>query len=390
MSKISNKIDFEIDSVEIEKRKNRIRNTWEYKRVDHIPIGIYVVNNKEGFSRQEIEKDKAKNLKFDLNNIKKSLQLLEDDYIPFIKPEVGCCTIPSILGCEVDYTKNFSNYSTVKEPVVFKMEDLDSLYIPVSAEEISARGLMPLNLEKIHYYQEITNGTIDFTGFDIGGVMCGSVDIMDTNLFYISLISEQERMLVYLEKLSDLYVSVQDILTGEIGNINRMMNIDWDVSWYPEGHKGYVSDDPCANFGPDTFEIFSKPFNSKIYDIYGYGGFHNCGPHPCASSYLDYNGSFLKAINCSLQYTYKQIDDFMDTFRGREVILYFLFEEEFYNAEKAIGFYRELVEKGTARNLVCIPCYPVDASIYSDSQIKDIFDEFLKISRTYADSLDLK
>jgi len=387
---LENKIDFEINNIEIEKRKDRIRDIWEYKKVDHIPLGIYLIDNKEGFSRQEIEKEKEKNLRFDLNSIKKSLELLKDDYIPFIKPEVGCATIPTILGCEIEYTELAENYSTVKAPIVLKIEDLERLHIPISKKEISTRGLMPLNLEKIHYYLQVTGRSIDITGIDIGGVLCGSVDIMDTNLFYISLIAEKERMLKYLEKLSDLYISVQSILIGEVGDINKMTGIDWDVSWYPEGRKGYVSDDPCANFGPETFEVFSKPFNKKMYDMYGYGGFHNCGPHPSASCYLDYTNNSVKAINCSLQFTYKQLDNYMDTFKGREIILYFLFEEEFYDAKKAIRLYQELAQKGAERNLVCIPSYPIDASSYSDSEIEDIFDEFSEISKSYADSLKLK
>ena len=57
---MENKIDFEINYKEIEKRKNRIRGIWEYKKVDHIPLGIYIIDNKEEFSRQEIEKEKEK------------------------------------------------------------------------------------------------------------------------------------------------------------------------------------------------------------------------------------------------------------------------------------------------------------------------------------------
>ncbi len=218
----------------------------------------------------------------------------------------------------------------------------------------------------------------------------GSVDIMDSNLFYVSLLSEKEKMLSFLERLSSLYISVQDILTKKIGDIDRMMNIDWDMSWYPEGHKGYVSDDPCANFGPEIFNVFSKPFNERMYDRFGYGGFHNCGPHPCASSYVDYDKDKIKAINCSLQYTHKDLENFMKVFKGREVILYFLFEEEFYNSKRALELYKELAEKGSSLNLVCIPSYPIDSSIYSDSEIEDIYREFLKVSIDYKNSLKLR
>lgn len=387
---LNNKIDFEINPSVINLRKERIRKIWQYYSVDHIPLGIYVADNKEKFSRKEIETEKEKNLRFDLNSIKKSMQLLSDDYIPFVKPEVGCTTIPTILGSEVYFPEKFDNYSTVKEPIINSIGDLEKLDFPNTKEDIKKRGLMPLNLDKINYYKAVTGGAIDMTGFDIGGVMCGSVDIMDSNLFYISLISEKEKMLKYLDRLSSLYIDIQDILTGEIGDINKMMNIDWDISWYPEGHKGYVSDDPCANFGPETFKIFSKPFNKRIYDRFGYGGFHNCGPHPCASNYIDYGNNKLKAINCSLQYTYNEIEYFMDSFKGREVILYFLFEEEFYDCKRALELYRELAEKGSMRNLVCIPSYSLDSSVYSDSEIRDIYSEFLKVSIDYKDSLKLK
>lgn len=394
MAEIKNRIDFEINNTEIEKRKERIRKIWRYEHVEHIPLGIYIVNNKEQFTRKEIETEKEKNLRLDLNSVKKSLEVLPDDYIPFLKPEVGCATIPTILGCEVSYTEQFDNFSTVKEPIVNKIEDLEKLEIPLSKNEIIKKGLMPLNLEKIHYYQDITKCSIDMTGFDIGGVMCSSVDIMDSNLFYISLITEKERMLNYLEKISDLYVKVQEILTDEIGDLNKMMNIDWDVSWYPEGHKGYVSDDPCANFGVEMFEKYSKPFNKKMYDRFGYGGFHNCGPHPCASAYCNYSEENavkkVKAVNCSLQFTYKKIDKFISVFSGSETILYFLFEEEFYDLKSAVRLYAELVEKCVKHNVVCIPYYAIDTALHSDDEINDIFNEFLNISKGYALSLKLK
>ena len=53
--RIENKIDFGIDISAIEKRKQRIRDIWQYKKVDHIPLELYVVDNREKFTRREIE-----------------------------------------------------------------------------------------------------------------------------------------------------------------------------------------------------------------------------------------------------------------------------------------------------------------------------------------------
>ncbi|MHB1276655.1 MAG: uroporphyrinogen decarboxylase/cobalamine-independent methonine synthase family protein [Candidatus Humimicrobiaceae bacterium] len=387
---IKNNIDFNIDINEIEKRKQRIRDIWQYKKVDHIPLGLYVVDNREKFTRKEIEQEKEKNLRFDLNNVKKSLTLLTDDYIPFVKPEVGCATIPSILGAKIYFTSAFDNFSTVKGPLIKDIDQLENLYIPEEDEEIKSRGLMPLNLEKIKYYREVVGDRINYTGFDIGGVLCGSIDIIDTSLFYMSLLTDKEKIIKFLDKLSNLYIRVQKILISKFGGLSNMMNIDWEPSWYPEGHKGYLSDDPCANLSIPLFEVFSKPYDKKIYDAFGYGGFHNCGPHPCAGAYIDYKKDKVKAINCSLKCTYNELDRFISVFKDTETVLYFLFEEEYYTAPKSIKLYEEIIKKGIDNNIACIPFYAIDNSIYSNDEIKDIFESFLKLSKKYAGHLKLK
>lgn len=387
---VENKFDFDIDFDVVERRKQRVRDIWQYKKVDHIPLGLYVVDNREKFTRKEIEQEKEKNLRFDLNNIKKSWMLLSDDYIPFVKPEVGCSTIPSILGAETYFTRTFDNFSTVKEPLVKNIEELEGLYIPEKEEEIKSRGLMPLNLEKIRYYREIVGDMINYAGFDIGGVLCGSVDIIDSSLFYMSLLTDKEKMLKFLDKLSNLYVKVQKILVNNFGGLDSMMNIDWEPSWYPEGHKGYLSDDPCANLSIPLFEAFSKPFNKKIYDTFGYGGFHNCGPHPCVDAYIDYGKDKVRAVNCSLKCTYNYLDRFVSAFKGTETVLYFLLEEEYYDAQKSIKLYGEIINKGIENNIACIPLYAIDNSIYSDEEITGIFYSFLKLGREYALNLKLK
>ena len=84
------------------------------------------------------------------------------------------------------------------------------------------------------------------------------------------------------------------------------------------------------------------------------------------------------------------MDKFISVFSGSETILYFLFEEEFYDSKKAIELYKELVDKGIKYNVICIPSYPLDASLHSDDDIRDIYKEFIKISKEYALSLKLR
>ena len=386
---IENKIDYNFDTNVIEKRKQSIRNVWQYKRVDHIPLAFYVIDNIEKFTRQEIEQEKDKNLRFDLNNLKKSLKLLSDDYIPFVKPEVGGVTIPTILGSEVIYTQVFSNFSTVKEPIVKNIEQLEGLYIPENDKEIRRRGIMPLNIEKIKYYRSIVKDNLNYGGFDIGNPICGSIDIMDSSLFYMSLLTNKDILLNFLDKLTKLYIRVQKILISEFGGLDNMMNIDWELSWYPEGRKGYLSDDPCSNLSIPLYDVFDKPFNKKIYDEFGYGCIHNCGPHPCAKVYINYGRDIVKAVSCSVRYTYNDLKKFISIFKNTETIIYFIFEEEHYNANMSIKLFKEIINQAVENNVICIPYYAIDNSIYSDNEIQDIYESFLKLCREYAASLKL-
>jgi hypothetical protein len=169
-----------------------------------------------------------------------------------------------------------------------------------------------------------------------------------------------------------------------------MTTVDFDWAWFPEGYKGYTSDDPCANFGADIFETFSKPFNKKIYDKFGYGGLHNCGPHPSIDAYIDYNGKKLKAINCAAKYTYGEIDKFFSALKGTETLIYFLYQEEFYNPREIIELHKNIVEKGIEYNLVCIASYYLSSDQYSDDEITDTFTQLIKINEEYADSMKLK
>jgi hypothetical protein len=57
-----------------------------------------------------------------------------------------------------------------------------------------------------------------------------------------------------------------------------------------------VPDDICAQFSPEFFNRFSKPFNNRIFARFGGGMLHNCGPNPCASEYLRHDPP-IKAVD---------------------------------------------------------------------------------------------
>ncbi|RKX99608.1 MAG: hypothetical protein DRP54_06965, partial [Spirochaetes bacterium] len=73
-----------IDKKEIERRKDLYRRSWNYRKVDHIPIGIWL----DDFSEYSL-KEQCENLdiQFTVNvkNISRCLKCIPDDYIPYAR-----------------------------------------------------------------------------------------------------------------------------------------------------------------------------------------------------------------------------------------------------------------------------------------------------------------
>ncbi len=215
---IFNTISFDINQAEFAKRKERITRIFDYLRVDHIPVGIFVWDNREDFSIKEMVLEKEKNLKFDLNCIKSSLEIFPDDYIPFLKPESGSTVLASILGSEIDFGSDPMDYPRVKEPLISTIDVIDTIKFPSSKKDIALKGLMPLNLEKIRYYREITKGIIDITGYDLGGALITAEELMDTQLFYMSLLSDEEKMLPFIGRIGDIHAASMEMVVKEAGS----------------------------------------------------------------------------------------------------------------------------------------------------------------------------
>ena len=91
---------------EIERRKERVRRVWNYKRVDHLPIMLQVRSNPWGYTTREHFLDGDKQFQLEFEQVKLSLAMVPDDYIPSMRPDVGCIVIESSLGAEVVFGDN--------------------------------------------------------------------------------------------------------------------------------------------------------------------------------------------------------------------------------------------------------------------------------------------
>jgi len=89
--KMMKEFHIQIDEEEVERRCQMIRNVWNYRRVEHIPIHMTVAVNPYGYTVQEHFLDGEKQLRLALANVKASWEAVPNgDYIPGMRPDIGC------------------------------------------------------------------------------------------------------------------------------------------------------------------------------------------------------------------------------------------------------------------------------------------------------------
>ncbi|GAI40074.1 unnamed protein product, partial [marine sediment metagenome] len=110
-------LDFDIPTEEIERRKQVIRDIWNYKldNIDHIPIQLIPIPNSKGYTLKERYTDKKKQLEVQVEKIKAGLQLIPDDYIPTLKPDLGYIVTQTVFGMKPTYTEDSNQPPYVKK-----------------------------------------------------------------------------------------------------------------------------------------------------------------------------------------------------------------------------------------------------------------------------------
>lgn len=385
---------FHVPLDEIEVRKQRIRNVWNYKKVDHIPVIISIYSNPWNYTIHEQYEDPQKQLAVALEGVKKSLQWVPDDYIPSIRPDVGCVVVSSTFGGELIYNKNMPNTTIGIKPIISNPEEIYKLKTPNPYKD----GLMPAALERMRYFAKHTQGKIYLSNVDMGGPLNAACDLIESTLFYKMMLKNPEPLKYLLNMLTDLFIYYDQLLIEAAGGLENMASIDWDNTWCPEGYKGYVSDDICANIDPKSFELFSKPYNNRIYERFGAGLLHNCGPHPCVYNYLDHKPP-IKGIQCHWDYSKKDLQKIADTLAGRGIAYIMIpcddkcWDQDFKPVTTTIDdimpIYEEIVNIFSPK-AIAIPEIRIDAARYDKEEIQNLYWKLRKISEKYTEEMEQK
>ena len=364
----------DINSREIERRKETVRRVWDYKRVDHIPIGVWIDDFSTYTLREQCENGELQ-YRVNVSAIERCLRFLPDDYIPFARIWPGYMTLGTMFGIPLHWSDDPNQAPGLADHPIHDISEVYTLLKP----DAKSAGLMPYNLEWLHFHAKHLPEAVSLTGIDLGGPMNTAKDLLDTNLLYTAFYDYPEQFHYLLDMVTDLQIECYHEVIKAVGGVDRLTCIDFDPLWAPEGRKGFVSDDVCASYGPDIFKEFSMPYNSRIYAEFGGGRLHNCGPNPSMDLYLDHD-PVIKGLNCSFKYSDGDIEKIKTSFKGRGIVEFnFDFGESF---DEIVSGYEKIADT-LAPDVVAIPLLFLDHT-WTNSDLTDIYMSLRKISERYA------
>ena len=366
-----------IDHKEIERRKQLRRDLWNYQQVDHIPV-IFWFRHTFGYSLHEQLKSTEIQFEVNLARIRKALTLLPDDYIPYARVTPGYMTIATMFGLPIYWGDDENTAPGINGSLITDLEQVYSLKRPAINT-----GLVPEVLQRVHYHADHLPPDVYLTGIDCGGPLNSCKDLVETNVLYTGFYDNPAALHHLLDVVTSVQLELYYSVINAAGGLERMTSVDFDPVWAPEEHKSFVSDDVSAALSPETFKNFSVPYNNRLYQPWGSGLLHNCGPHPAKSHYLDHTPR-LKGVNCSYYYSHQEFPEFRRIFAGWGLIEAMLDHDE--TPDEMLVCFREMVEAFSPDTIAIPVCMIGDT--WSDDDIVDFYHDMRKISVEYALSMN--
>jgi hypothetical protein len=364
----------DIDPREIERRRERVRRAWAYRRVDHLPLG-FILEDYSRYTLRELCASGERQLEVNLRSLDRLLRLLPDDYIPAARLWPGYITLATMFGLEAHWGEDPMQPPGVREHPIRELSQVYDLRAPDPRRD----GLMPFVLAWTARFARELPPEVHLAGPDLGGPLNTARDLFDTNLLFTAFYDEPQALRHFLALAAEVQARCYREVVAAAGGLARLTCIDFDPLWAPEGRKGFVSDDVCAGLSPEHFAAFSRPYNNRIFREWPGRRLHNCGPHPALAHYLDHDPP-INGLNCSFRFSRAELPRLREAFRGRGVV-----ELMFDNGESAqqiVRGYQEAAEK-LAPEVVGVPVVWLDHT-WEDEAIRALYEDLRVQARLWA------
>lgn len=212
-------------------------------------------------------RDMKKSLEWQLGALQKSMDYKAD--VPnFLEPWYGLGMVACSFG--IDYIWNAGQSPAVKPTFQTIDEALSTDIKPVAKTDVGLHSL-----EMIEYFLEQTKGKLPISMGDIQSPFNNATNIVDTSNFLMSMITEPEKVLQFLDVLAELEIEFYSEQEKLIGNCLAKPGHGFASSRVFEGFG--MSDDNVVMVDEDTYLNLVAPSFLKLGDAFGGSVHHSCG-----------------------------------------------------------------------------------------------------------------
>lgn len=335
---------------EIERRKQLIRDLWAGRPVDHLPVIITVVDPDEPSTIREQFTDAETQLRAAMRNVALTWEMVPcNDWIPAMRPDVGCSCMATAFGAELFWGEDPNQTCGIREPILGDVREAFDLPVPDARA-----GQLGEGIERVRLFAEAGQGVVHVSLLDMAGGPNVAADLLGCTNLYLAMVDQPEAVTCLIDKVQQLLLATIEEQIAAAGGQDNITTTDFPDCWFPEGRKGHVSDDISANISPALYRQFSLPAHNRIFQAYGGGGLHNCGPNPCLAEYLQHDPA-PRAIDLSWDYSKGDLPA-IGTHCARRAVVYLI---EFpADPAEAVRTYAELMEQ-MAPEVIVIPVLAV-------------------------------
>lgn len=307
---------------ELAARRGDLRRLWRGEALERIPVDVRVVAPSP-HSLRDRYLNAEKQLTAGLATAAATLTLApSSDAIPCLFPDIGCSSLASAFGAEYYWGEDQEQTPWVARPLITDLErEVDALPVPDPGHD----GWIPEGLRRIAMFADAADGLLPVTLLDAAGGANVAADLMGMTELLLAFYTCPEAVHRLFDKIQALFVAEIRAGIAAAGGEQNIANTDFFEAWFPEGFKGHVSDDVSSCFDPATYAKFAAPYHARVFEEFGAGDLHNCGPHPCGAAYVA-PALAPRAIDVEDRYTHRDLPWLAQCLQ-RKAFLYLGWEE---------------------------------------------------------------
>ena len=363
---------------ELKRRKQLITDLFLGNPLSHIPVEIKVINPK--YTTWEYYEDREKQLEDSMESARLTWSMKDkNDLIPALTMDVGCSIIATAFGAEYYFGENSAQTAGVKTPPISDpIKQIPDLEVP----DILNSEWIKEGLKRIQMFVEAGDGILPVNCMDAAGGLNVAADLIGLNDLMLLMATEPELIHKLQTVIQKTYLNLIDMEVEVAGGLDNLVNTDFLYNWTPPGFKGHGSDDVSAMIGPEMYNTFCGPYHDMVFEKYGCGGLHNCGPNPCAEAYVSQKFS-PRYIDLMERFSTADLPKLKHIFKKKAFIQWGFYGSEEKNVKEYAEQFRGYMEL-LAPDVILVPTYEVG----SVEEGLELYEAIYPIAVEYAQRMD--